>query len=200
MCHLKVFKFDIHSFVRSEDGITSLRDEDIQRTFASLNINGMISSVNHYPTIQRSQCHVYSLPLTSRRYEYVSNHFPRLVHRCVRIVSLYGDRPFEDEFFIRIEQAFPLIEELTINNKSPQKNKNPQSTRIEYAHLLKLKFQQVHDDYMEFFVRRSKISLRNNVRLFYIFGGVLPRIRQELQGEARTIHFAKHGTYLLKSD
>ncbi|CAF3370041.1 unnamed protein product, partial [Rotaria sp. Silwood2] len=73
--------------------------------------------------------------------------------KCVYEVSLFDDRPFEHEFFVRIAQAFPLLKKLSMINRTPQnqrtKNNNEYLSIIEYLHLIELDFLDVNDDYLE---------------------------------------------------
>ncbi|CAF4861680.1 unnamed protein product [Rotaria socialis] len=71
----------------------------------------------------RDQCHVYSYPFLMQYYDDITNNFPRGLYRCVRVVSLYDEHPFENEFFIRIAQSFPFMEELSLINRHSQNHK-----------------------------------------------------------------------------
>ncbi|CAF4773392.1 unnamed protein product [Rotaria socialis] len=90
------------------------------------------------------QCHIYSLPYTVHCMHIHSSLFYGGLFRTVR--SLYVQdcvRPFEDDFFVRIAQAFPLLNKLTIFNKhkqaklKQQQNKHEStSSIIEFSHLM----------------------------------------------------------------
>ncbi|CAF3316291.1 unnamed protein product [Rotaria sp. Silwood2] len=58
-----------------------------------------------------------------QHYEDVTNNFPGGLYPYVRLVSLYDERPFEHDFFIRICQSFPFMKKLSINNVHAQKQK-----------------------------------------------------------------------------
>lgn len=72
-------------------------------------------------------------------------------------ISLFDERPFEHEFFLRISQSFPLLEILTVANEKPQKNEqcgksnddNQHLPIIQYPHLTDLRLHGVHEDYVE---------------------------------------------------
>ena len=42
-------------------------------------------------------------------------------YEYVRMVSLFNEKPFEHEFFLRIQKPFPFMESLSINNKNNHK-------------------------------------------------------------------------------
>ncbi|CAF4566190.1 unnamed protein product [Rotaria socialis] len=71
----------------------------------------------------RGQCHVYSYPFLMQYYDDITNNIPGGLYRCVRVVSLYDEHPFENEFFIRIAQSFPFMEELSLINRHSQNHK-----------------------------------------------------------------------------
>ncbi|CAF4978848.1 unnamed protein product, partial [Rotaria sp. Silwood1] len=88
-------------------------------------------------------------------------------------VSLYDERPFEYEFFLRIQISFPFMKELTIKNQKAQKykqfiksnNNNQILSIIEYFNLTRLDFTKTHDDYLELFLFDMNMSLPNNLHL-----------------------------------
>ena len=51
-------------------------------------------------------------------YDNITNNFPGGLFKYVREVSLYDERPFEHEFFLRIAQSFPFMKKLTIKNRN----------------------------------------------------------------------------------
>ncbi|CAF4170406.1 unnamed protein product [Rotaria sordida] len=93
------------------------------------------------------------------------------IFTSVRRVSLFDERSFEHEFFLRIAQSFPFMEKLTlINNKrqnnkqfGKSKNKNQDLSIIEYPYLIELDLTQAQKDYYEQFLFDTKICLTNNV-------------------------------------
>ncbi len=68
--------------------------------------------------------------------------------------------PFEHDFFVRISQAFPLLNKLTIYNSNAQKKKltdqqdmhEQTSSIIEFSHLVKLNVAGSSLDYVEQFL------------------------------------------------
>ena len=88
-------------------------------------------------------------------------------------VSLDDERSFEHESFLRIGEAFPFMEKLTVSNKKPQMNKlhresqsgNEDFSIIKYSHLTRVNFIGAYDDYVEQFLVDTAICLLNNVFL-----------------------------------
>ena len=56
-------------------------------------------------------------------YDAMTNNFPGGIFIYVHEVELFDERPFEYEFFLRIEKSFPFMEELTLRNEKRQINK-----------------------------------------------------------------------------
>ena len=110
--------------------------------------------------------------------------FPSGLFKCVREISLYDDRPFEHEFFVRIAQAFPLMEKLSMNNRTPQNqkanNNNERLPIIEYPHLIQLDFVDVNDDYVEQFLVNTNTCLPNNICL-WVYYDSLKRVTNNLE-------------------
>jgi len=174
MPRLNQFTFFIQSFTYINDGISVPSTEDIQETFIEFPNKNIISYVDIFPDAQRSQCHIYSYPLLMRYYMGISNIFPGGFFEHVRSVSLFDERPFEHEFFLRIQKSFPFMEELSVINRTAQNRKqfyqsnsdNPNLSLIEYTSLCELSISKVHDDYMEEFLLDTKTYLQNNLILF----------------------------------
>jgi len=131
--------------------------------------NQVISCVDYFPNIKTGQCHIYSYPYTLKHYNNIANNFPGGLFECVRVISLYDERSFEHEFFIRIAQAFPFLKRLSLSNKKPQNNKQYQKSNIdnenlpiiEYSYLSLLHLDNIHDDYVEQFLDDTKTCLPN---------------------------------------
>jgi hypothetical protein len=113
-------------------------------------------------------------------YHEITNHFPGGQFQCVREVSLYDEYPFEHEFFLQIAQSFPLLEKLTLNNKT-KRNKNQHLSIIKYNHLIELNLSEAHQDYHEQFLFYTKTSLTNNVRVWMNYLSVKKAIFEEAQ-------------------
>ncbi|CAF3387253.1 unnamed protein product [Rotaria sp. Silwood2] len=114
--------------------------------------------------------------------------------KCVREVSLFDDRPFEHEFFVRIAQAFPLLKKLSMINLTPQnqkaKNNNEYLSIIEYPHLIELDFLDVSDDYLEQFLVNTKTFLIDNICI-YAYYESLKRVTNNFRRAATRFNSAK---------
>jgi hypothetical protein len=168
---LKKFSFNIVTNTRVYNQSNLPSNDDIQQTLKDFQYGQMISSIDHFQENQYSQCHIYSYPYQLKYYDNITNNFPDGIFRSVRRVSLFDERPFEHEFFLRIQTSFPFMEKLTLRNNKRQKKKQfPKSTNenedlsiIEYPHLIELDLSQAHKDYYEQFLFQSKISLPLNI-------------------------------------
>jgi hypothetical protein len=170
MARLNKFTFNIRSFNRFSTQINLLSNETIQDIFKNFPDNQIISWLDYFLEKNFSYCHIYSYPYRLNYYDNITNNFPGGLFKFVVQISLYDERPFEHEVFLRIAQSFPFIKELTVVNRKPQKNKlhndNDGFSLIQYPHLTTLSLVQAHDDYIEQFLVDIKMSLPNNVRLF----------------------------------
>ncbi|CAF4308481.1 unnamed protein product [Rotaria sp. Silwood2] len=147
-------------------------NEEISHTFSTFKYNRVISCVDYFPKQDNGRCHIYSHPYTMKHYKNITNNFPSGLFKCVREISLFDERPFEHEFFIRIAQAFPYLTKLSLNNKEPQQYKQCQKIEdensqkysiIKYPYLTELILFNVHNDYIEQFLDETKTRLPNNV-------------------------------------
>ncbi|CAF1368911.1 unnamed protein product [Adineta steineri] len=115
-----------------------------------------------YCTINKGQCHIYSLPLTLERMDVFTNKFPdsclfmNVRHFAARLIW----RPFEHEFFAQISRAFPLLNKLEIHNILAQNKKityqqdgyEQTSSVIQFPHLTELDLSGSSLDYVEQFL------------------------------------------------
>lgn len=168
LSQLKKFIFNIRSLFYDFNQTDLLSNEDIQHTFVGLGDNQVISYIDYLSIY--GQCHYFSYPYVLKYYDDITNKFPDGLFKCVREVSLLDQRPFEYEFFIRIAKAFPLLEKLSVSNKTPQQqkliNNNKHLSIIEYPHLIELNFIYAHDDYIEQFLINTKTFLPNNIHFW----------------------------------
>ncbi|CAF1140408.1 unnamed protein product [Adineta steineri] len=80
-------------------------------------------------------------------YDNITNHFPNGIYPYVRMISLYDERPFEHEFFIRIQKSFLFLEKSTLTNYYAQNHKySHESSILNYCYLTDLDFGRSHDD------------------------------------------------------
>jgi hypothetical protein len=99
-----------------------------------------------------------------KHYNNITNHFPGGLFQCVDKISLYDERPFEHDFFMRITQAFPLLKRLSLSNKQPQNDKLYQKSNVDkenlptikYSYLTLLHLPAIHDDYIVQFLDDKK--------------------------------------------
>jgi hypothetical protein len=173
-------------------------NEDIQQTFKDFKYNQVISCVDYFQEARYGQCHVYSYPYKSKYYDKITNNFPGRLFECVRIVSLFDERPFEHEFFLRIAQSFPIMKKLIVNNRKAQKNKQCKKSEnekenlsiIEYHHLNELSLIGAHEDYHEEFLLDTKTCLPTGVSL-RINHRPLTKVTHNFERDATRINCSK---------
>jgi len=171
MTKLKKFKFNIRSVIPFNNQVNLLSNEDIQNTFKNLKINKIISCIDYFSKANEFHCHIYSYPYTWNYYDNITNNFHGGLFKCVDKILLFDERPFEHEFFLRIQKSFPFMEELSLINRTAQNRKQSNSDNrnlspIEYTFLFELSISNVHDDYIEEFLLDTKTYLQNNLILF----------------------------------
>jgi hypothetical protein len=123
MPRLNKFIFNIRSIILYHNQIDLPSNEDIQYTFRDFKDDHIISCVDYFSAAEEGHCHIYSYPYKLKSYEKITNNFPGGLFKCVREVSLFDERPFEYEFFLRITQSFLLLENLSVINEKSQNNK-----------------------------------------------------------------------------
>jgi hypothetical protein len=190
---LNKFIFNIRSYIYTVRG-QLLSSEEIQDTLRDLGDNQIISCVDFFRKENRAQCHFYTYPYTLKYYHNITNSFPGGLFQCVRKVSLYDDRPFEHEFFLRIAQAFPLMKQLSLINRTPQtrkaNNNNEHWPIIKYPHLIELRFFDVDDDYAEEFLFSTNTCLSNDIHLSIGYDS-LKRVTHNFTRDATRINSTK---------
>ncbi|CAF3862119.1 unnamed protein product [Rotaria magnacalcarata] len=147
---LKRFTFNIHSSTHfyNQDNLPS--NEYIQETLKNFENKQIISSIDYFH---------------ENKYSGMFN--------SVRRVSLFDERSFEHEFFLRITQSFPFMEKLILINNKRQNNKqfrkskniNQDLSIIEYPYLIELDLSKAQKDYYEQFLFDIKTCLPNNIRV-----------------------------------
>ncbi|CAF0926588.1 unnamed protein product [Rotaria sordida] len=198
MPQLNKFIFNICSTIRLPNETELRSNEDVQNTFKDFKDDQIISCVDYFQKSKYSQCHIYSYPYKITHYRNITNNFPGGLFKCVRTVELFDERPFEHEFFLRIQKSFPFMKELTIINRKPQKNKqytkftddNRDLSIIEYSHLIELNLIKAHRDYVEQFLVDTKMCLPNNVSL-YVDYFTLKKVTHNFKRDATRINCAK---------
>jgi hypothetical protein len=190
MTKLKEFKFDIRSIIPFNNQLNLPSIEDIQKTFNKLKNNHIISSIDYFPKLDQFHCHIYSYPYTQMYYDNISNNFSGGIFQCVHKISLFDERPFEHEFFLRLAQSFPFMKELVLHNREQQKNENQQWSIIEYLHITVLDLVQTHDNYVEQFLNNAKSCLRNNIHL-HVDYNTLKRVTKNFTSDVTRINCSK---------
>ncbi|CAF3369688.1 unnamed protein product [Rotaria socialis] len=198
LLRLNKFVFNISSHLRLNDQIYLSSNEDCQLSFKDIQNNKVISCVDYFSDRKRGQCHIYSYPYQGKRYQSITNNFSYGLFESVREVSLYDERPFEHEFFVKIAKSFPFMEKLTVYNKKAQKNKLHQPSKddnrhlsiIQYPYLTTLDLNDVHDDYVEQFLLDTKTCLSRTLEVEIDYEPV-ERVTHNFTRDATRINCAK---------
>jgi hypothetical protein len=173
MQRLDKFKFNIYSTFNIHNQIYLLSNEDIRHTFNHFKNDEIICCIDYFQNKQYGRCHIYTYPYKLKYYKCITNNFPGGLFKCVRRILLFDEYPFEHEFFLRISQSFPFLENINLRNYKPQNNKlykesnknNQDLSVIKYPHLTDLTLNLVHDDYVEQFLIDTITWLPNTVDL-----------------------------------
>jgi hypothetical protein len=173
MPQLYKFTFNICSTIDHRDQTNYPLNEHIQETFKYFSNNEIITCIDYFQEETYSQCHIYSCPYKWKVYNNITNNFRGRLFTTVTEVSVYDERPFEYEFFLRIAQSFPFMKELTIENRKAQNkkefiksnNNNQILSIIEYPNLTRLDLSNTHDLYLELFLFHMNMSFPNNLHL-----------------------------------
>ncbi|CAF1225193.1 unnamed protein product [Adineta steineri] len=174
MPQLNQFTFFIHSFCHATHSMRLPSSEVIQKTIVDFPNDNITSYMDILPHTEQVQCHIYSYPFMMRYYTGISNVFPGGLFEHVRSVSLIDERPFQHEFFVRIQKSFPFMQELSLVNYEAQNQTqsfqsngdNGNLSVIKYTSLCKLYIDRAHNDYVEEFLLDTKTCLQNNIALF----------------------------------
>ncbi|CAF1530911.1 unnamed protein product [Rotaria sp. Silwood1] len=157
MSHLHTFIFNIitDSVIIDEELLPT--PDHVVRPLIEKGYN--VKCYTDYCTINKGQCHIYSLPFTLECMYMFTNKFPGGLFVNVRhFVARSVWHPFEHDFFAQISQAFPLLNKLTISNIRDQKKKLIQSeyeqtsSVIEFPHVTVLNLCGSSLDYVEQFL------------------------------------------------
>ncbi|CAF0989018.1 unnamed protein product [Rotaria magnacalcarata] len=174
MPQLNKFTFNICSLSSFYNEINLPSNEDIQKTFRDFNNKEIIYWADYFPERRKGHCRIYSYPYKWKYYDDITNHFPGKIFIYVRSISLYDERPFEHEFFLRIAESFPLMEELFVRNQKQQINKPIEKSKklsiIKYPSLKQRFLNNTCIDYHEQFLFDTKTSLPFNVRVNMQYG------------------------------
>ena len=194
MPRLRQLAFNIRSIVGSNNFLHFLSNEDIQCTLKNCSNDQIISYVDYFPNERKGQCHIYTYPHQMTFYDGISNHFPGGIFKYVQHVMLFDERPFDQNFFLRIAQAFPLLKDLTVKNFQAQNRNfnddNQHFSMIEYPSLTILCLKEVHDDYAEQFLLDGKTFFSNYIWLM-IDCETLQRVTHNFTRDATRLNCTK---------
>lgn len=155
------------STVNIPDSFTRyVTDEDVKRTFTNIGYQQVTCIVNYFRNF-KAICHTFSHPFAFNHLEKIANKFPSLIFNTVTYLKVYDLIPFKHEFFHRIVQAFPSLNDFCIMNYMPQSTNISKSqcddhqlySIIEYPHVTSLDIKCVHTDYIEQFLLETKAYL-----------------------------------------
>ncbi|CAF5065611.1 unnamed protein product [Rotaria sp. Silwood1] len=177
MSQLNKFTFNICSLSDFYNEINLQSNEYIQKTFSNFNNKQFIYWSDYFPKEKQGYFHIYSYPYQLKYYNKITNNFPGGIFINVREVSLHDERPFEHEFFLRIAESFPFMEELTIRNDEQQINKQFRKSKNEYQDLSIIKYPYLKKldliytciDYYEQFLFDTKMDLGFGVRVCMMY-------------------------------
>ena len=138
--------------------------ENIQKSSRRFSKDFLISYGDYFQEANQVQYLLCSMPCGSDFFHGISNRFPGGRFNNVRRVSLYDEKPFEQEFFLHISKCFPRMKQLfVVNHKAQNRRQSDQLTNddqnvspIVYAHLRLLNLVDVHNHYIEEFLLDRK--------------------------------------------
>ncbi|CAF4070429.1 unnamed protein product [Rotaria sordida] len=169
---LHTFKYYISTETCTDYSKLRISNRDIQQTFTNIIKYGQTACIMDYYGACGTICHVYSLPFTFTHLYKITTHFPFIVFDTVTHLSVYDIVPFKHEFFMRINQAFPLLKCFTVENDGMQYwnyNDNPSHSIIEFTHLTSLEITCAHMYYFEQFLAKTNTLLtRLKVKYNYL--------------------------------
>ena len=158
MPNLHQFHFHIRSILKDASHIEL---DTIRQSFFKQQQS--IDCALDYFNNQYGQCHIYSLPFVGTRLDFISNRFPlfNVEKRFsnVTMLLLFDDvKPFEHVFFERVARALPCLSTLEVFNQLEQEVKTKITTNfIEYPHLATLILHDIHMDYAEQLLCRTRL-------------------------------------------
>ncbi|CAF1160249.1 unnamed protein product [Rotaria magnacalcarata] len=166
MPRLHTFTFYFTSKHGSVDPDVRISNSDILSTFTNSKhqqVACMVDYFGHWELI----CGVFSLPVKLHRLEEIGNNTPNIVFTTVTHLKLWDKHPFKHEFFIRLTQAFPFLQDLSINIIQPPFWKSRERhlyeidwcSIVEYSYLVSLNITCAHIHYVEHFLNDTKTHL-----------------------------------------
>lgn len=104
MAQLKRLTFNIQSRIDWNKQVGLPSNASILKTFENWKFNQVVSWMDSFPAAMEAQFHIRSSPYRWKQYYNITNQFPDGLFQSVREISLFDERPFEHEFFVRIAQ------------------------------------------------------------------------------------------------
>jgi hypothetical protein len=120
MPHLQTFIFYISTRYKINESVYYLSKDHIEQTFTNIKY-GQIACIIDNRIYNSVTCHVFSLPFTFTRLEWITNGFLNIVFDTVTHLSVYDTVSLKHEFFMRISQDFPLLKYFFLMNQAMQK-------------------------------------------------------------------------------
>ncbi len=158
MPHLCQFNFHIRSIL---ENTSPVEIGTIRRSVMKCQ-QAVICTVDYFNN-NYGQCQLYSLPFIGNRLDFISNRFPLFdmnnTFSMVTMLLPFDDvKPFENLVFARIARAPPNLKTLEVFNKLEQLEKGTITTNNpEFGHLSALILLDIHMDYAEQFLCRSRL-------------------------------------------
>jgi hypothetical protein len=157
LIHLpKLTSFTFHIFTTISIYNTNylLSADDIQKTFIDWKYS-LVNCCVYYFDNRLGVSHIYSTAAKMTYIKHVANRFHGKKFRFVTDLKLYGTCSFEHSFFKQIARVFPLLKYFTLHNLMRQEKKReikiingkPRFPVIQYLHLTRLNFIDIHIDY-----------------------------------------------------
>jgi hypothetical protein len=91
-------------------------NDDIQKPFTNTKY-GQMACITECIYMFDNMCHIYSLPFTFTHLRKIDNKFPNIVFDNVTHLVACDTSSIKHEFFIRINQVFPILKCLSIQNR-----------------------------------------------------------------------------------
>ena len=172
---LNQFSFFIHSYLPllvEHSNLTMMKNiEQISIRSAD---HSIISYGDYFPKEKAAEYVLCSSPCLGEFFSGITNHFPAGRFDHVRRIFLNDEKPFEHEFFIRLEQSFLSMEELSITNATGQHRRKAEQSDddyqdrspIRYRRLHSISLVSAHGDYLEQFLCHIKATFNCKLTLF----------------------------------
>ena len=199
---LKTLSLFIHSYLCLSNGqLASLLSQKIEQISFRFLDNRIACYGDYFPEARNIQHHLYTSTCLNKYFSGVSNRFPGGRFSHVRRVSLYDEKPFEHEFFVRIERSFPLLEQLIIDNCEAQHQREESDqlnsyhrkiSPIKYLSLGLIKLVDVHDHYLEEFLLHTKTTFDRQLTLWMKYDS-LKRVTNNFTRDELRVNAEKSG-------